>query len=124
MNCDPEFLSTVSPVFKGIPDERKMDVLIYVYCQLSMITTNPQTLMALSKGFQGVPPGRKMDLLIYAACNSGGGGTTVCITGGVGPPVGTPPCNFSVYIQQPGPNFGLWLGDLTVGWGNVLAQGP
>jgi hypothetical protein len=49
--------------------------------------------------------------------------TTACVSGGTGAPSGTPPCNFSIYIQQPGPNFGLWLGDST-GWSNVIAQGP
>lgn len=65
------------------------------------------------------------EAILAAACNnSGGGGGTVCITGGVGAPVGVPPCNFSAYIQQPGPNFGLWLGDTVTGWANVIAQGP
>jgi hypothetical protein len=125
MNCDPAFLSKAATAFEGVPEGRKLDILIYIYAQLSMITTDPAALMNLSKCFTCIPPGRKMDVLIYAACNSSGGATATCIIGGVGPPVGVPPCNFSVYIQQPGPNFGLWLGDLT-GWAPfaAIAQGP
>lgn len=57
--------------------------------------------------------------------NSGGGGGQTCVTGGNTPPVGVPPCDHSVWIQGPGPNFGVWFGD-TNGWSAVaaIAQGP
>lgn len=56
--------------------------------------------------------------------NSGGSGA-VCVTGGNTPPTGVPPCNHSIWIQGPGPNFGVWFGDVT-GWSSVaaIAQGP
>jgi hypothetical protein len=60
------------------------------------------------------------------AGGGGGGGGAVCIVGGVGPPGAlVVPCNFSAYVQTPGPNYGLWLGDTGTGtWSNVIAQGP
>lgn len=65
-----------------------------------------------------------MVALLIQIVNGGGSGGATCVVGGVGAPVGVPPCNFSVYIQQPGPNFGLWLGDTITGWSSVIAQGP
>jgi hypothetical protein len=60
---------------------------------------------------------------VAATCTLTSSGT-LCVVGGVAAPTGTPPCNFAIYIQQPGPNFGLWLGDLSNGWSSVIAQGP
>lgn len=73
-----------------------------------------------------------MELALLAQIASGSGSSgAVCIVGGVGAPVGVPPCNFSVYIQQPPrpqppgqPNFGVWVGDTTNGWGQAVAGGP
>lgn len=62
--------------------------------------------------------------ILKSTGSGGGGGPTTCITGGVGAPVGAVPCAFSIYVQQPGPNFGLWLGDQVLGWSNIVAQGP
>lgn len=66
-------------------------------------------LLSLQQGFAG---------------GGGGGAAKACIIGGVGPPTGTPPCPYSCYIEQPGPNFGFWLGDQVTGWSVVIAQGP
>lgn len=62
-------------------------------------------------------------VVVYLLSNINGAGV-VCIVGGVGPPVGTVPCDFSAYVQQPGPNYGLWLGDLVSGWQCIITQGP
>ncbi len=91
--------------------------------------TDPQSLLSQAACYDCYGGGGMWTLMILAllkqiAEGGGSGPGTVCIVGGVGAPVGAPPCNFSVYIQQPGPNFGLWLGDVPTGWSNVLGQGP
>jgi hypothetical protein len=63
----------------------------------------------------------ELSLLSQIATASGG---ALCITGGTGAPTAAVPCQFALYVQQPGPNFGLWLGDLNSGWSNVIMQGP
>lgn len=124
--CDSESLSLSAKCFQCIPDGRKLDVLIYLFTQVAKVTTDPELLVNLSKCLVCIPSGRKLDVLIYVACQiaQGGGGGT-CVTGGNSPPVGVPPCNYSVWIQGPGPNFGVWFGD-TNGWSSsaAIAQGP
>lgn len=104
---------------------RQMDVLIWLFATIAGVSTDPSILMQNAKCVC-IPPGRQMDVLINLACAivNGGGTAKVCILGGVGAPAMPVPCDFSAYVQQPGPNFGLWLGDLSTGWSNVLAQGP
>lgn len=80
---------------------------------------------AYSAGYAKLSMRDLKEAILAAACsNSGGGGGSGCLIGGVGPPAGDPPCDFSIYIQGPGLNYGLWLGFKATGWGNVIAQGP
>lgn len=126
MTCDPERLSVLSAPFKAVPEGNKLNILIYVFSLIANVTTDPQKLSQLAKCFQCIPDGNKMNVLLYLACNFQGGGTgATCVTGGNTPPVGVPPCNYSVWIQGPGPNFGVWFGD-TNGWSSIpaIAQGP
>jgi len=95
----------------------------------SVATCDLPTLMKSGACFCAVTrvPGEIAELQLLCEINAvagGGGGGATCIVGGVGAPAGAPPCNFSIYIQQPGPNFGLWLGDTVTGWASVIAQGP
>lgn len=64
-------------------------------------------------------------VVVYLLSNTSGGGGATCVTGGNTPPVGVPPCAFSLWIQGPGPNRGVWFGDLS-GWDAIplIAQGP
>lgn len=126
ISCSADSLAINAKGFSGIPEGRKLDVLIWLFATIAQVTTNPSQLMQLAK-CMCIQPGRQMDVLIYLACqivNNGGGSGAVCIIGGVGPPAVAVPCDFSAYVQQPGPNFGLWLGDTSTGWAQVLSQGP
>ena len=93
-----------------------------------MASCNIETLLNDGRCFCGVTrvPSEIAELQLLCEINAvaGGGSGATCIIGGVGAPVGVPPCNFSIYIQQPGPNFGLWLGDTVTGWTAAIAQGP
>ena len=126
VNCDPQAIATEATCFQCIPDGRKLDLLIYLFRGIANVNLTPEQLMELSKCFVCVPPGRKLDVLNYLACQilNAGGTAKVCILGGVGAPAMAVPFDFSAYVEQPGPNFGLWLGDLATGWANVVAQGP
>lgn len=91
-----------------------------------MAATDPKSLLSQASCYACYGGGGLWTLMIEVllsqiASGSAGG---VCITGGTLAPTGTPPCNFAVYIQQPGPNFGLWLGDTVFGWSQLIAQGP
>lgn len=95
--------------------------------QNPMAATDPQSLLTQAQCFQCYGGGglwTLMQLALLAQIANGGGSGAVCILGGVGAPAAAVPCNFSAYIQQPGPNFGLWLGDLVTGWSQVITQGP
>lgn len=109
----------------GIPEGRKLDVLIFLFARIAEVSTNSSVLMNDARCIC-IPPGMQLNVLISLACQilNAGGTAAVCILGGVGPPNMAVPCNFSAYVQQPGPNFGLWLGDLITGWTEVIAQGP
>ncbi len=111
--------------YSGIPDGKKLDVLIWLFVQIAEVSTNPNDLMQAAKCVC-IPPGMQMNVLISLACQilNAGGTAKVCILGGVGAPNMAVPCNFSAYVEQPGPNYGIWLGDLVTGWAQVIVQGP
>jgi hypothetical protein len=125
-NCDPSVLAQQAIGFEGLPDGDKLNILCYLWARIAEVTTDPKTLAGLAACFCGLPGNVKMDILLYLGCQilNSGGTAQVCILGGVGPPAMAVPCNFSAYVQQPGPNFGLWLGDLVTGWAQVVTQGP
>lgn len=126
VSCDPQDIATQATCFQCIPEGRKLDALIYLFELVAEVNLTPEQLMELSKCFVCIPPGRKLDVLNYIACQilNSGGTARVCIVGGIGAPNIPVPCDFSAWVEQPGPNFGLWLGDLATGWANVLVQGP
>lgn len=126
VSCEPQDIINEAACFQCVPEGRKLDLLIYLFVLVAQVNLTPEQLMDLSKCFVCVPPGRKLDVLNYLACQilNSGGTAKVCILGGVGAPAIPVPCNFSAYVEQPGPNFGLWLGDLVTGWANVITQGP
>ncbi len=126
VSCEPEYLATQASCFQCVPPGNKLDLLIYLFASIAEVNADPQTLANLSKCYVCIPPGNKLDILIYLACQivNEGGATKACIIGGVGPPAIAVPCNFSAYVEQPGPNYGLWLGDIVNGWSQVLVQGP
>ena len=124
VSCDPGYLANQSACFTCIPEGNKLNILIYLFATIGAVTTDPETLANLSKCFVCIPPGKKMDVLLYLACQLANESAKVCILGGTGPPAVAVPCDFSAYVEQPGPNFGLWLGDLSTGWSEVIAQGP
>ncbi len=124
ISCEPEYLAEQAACFQCVPDGRKLDLLIYLFAHIGAVTTDPEVLLGLSKCFTCIPPGKKLDVLLYLACQLANEAAKVCILGGVGPPMMDVPCDFSAYIEQPGPNFGLWLGDLSTGWAKVDTQGP
>ena len=95
--------------------------------QNPMAATDPQSLLTQAQCYQCFGSGglwTLMELALLAQIANSGGSGAVCIIGGVGAPAGVPPCDFSAYVQQPGPNFGFWLGDLSTGWSEVIKQGP
>lgn len=126
ISCLASDLVADANCYCGIPDGRKMDVLIWLFANIAEVNTDANSLVASANCLCGIPDGKKMDVLIALACAivNSGGTAKVCILGGVGAPAIPVPCDFSAYVQQPGPNFGLWLGDLATGWANVVAQGP
>ena len=128
VSCTAHDLVAGANCYCAIPEGRKIDVLISLFAQIADVTTDAKTLLEGANCLCGIPEGRKMDVLIYLACAivNGGSGGAVCILGGVGPPAMTVPCDFSAYVELPGPNNGLWLGNATgsTNWDNVIAQGP
>lgn len=95
--------------------------------QNPVAAVDPKSLLAQAACYQCFgDPGSwmLMELALLAQIASGGGVGFVCIVGGIGPPNIPVPCEFSAWIEQPGPNFGLWLGDMVTGWAKVLTQGP
>lgn len=66
-----------------------------------------------------------MAILYDRGTGGGGGGGSTAIVGGNTPPTGSPPATYSMWIQGPGPNFGVWFSDAG-GWSSVaaIAQGP
>lgn len=92
-----------------------------------MADTSPQALLSQAQCYDcnggSLYSLQLMELALLAQI-AAGGTAKVCILGGVGPPAIVVPCDFSAYIQTPGPNFGLWLGDLGTGWAEVITQGP
>ena len=67
--------------FSCIPQGKKLDVLIWLFAQIAMATTDPQTLLQDAKCMWCIPEGKKMDVLLSLACIiSGGGGGS----GGIG----------------------------------------
>jgi hypothetical protein len=124
-NCDPGFLAQQSIGFSGLSDGNKLNILIWLFTQIAEVSSSPQELMQEAKCVC-IPPGMQMNVLISLACQilNAGGTAKVCILGGVGPPGIAVPCTFSAYVEQPGPNYGLWLGDLVTGWAQVVVQGP
>jgi len=124
VSCEPEDIATQATCFQCIPDGRKLDVLIWLFANIAEVTFDPQSLANASRCFVCIPD--KMSALIYLACQivNEGGATKACILGGVGPPLMAVPCNFSAYVEQPGPDYGLWLGDMVTGWSEVIKQGP
>lgn len=91
----------------------------------SVVDVTPSGLQQQGKCYSCFDP-KQMQIAMVTLLSqiASGSNSGVCIRGGVGAPVGNPPCDFSVYIEQPGPNFGLWLGDVPTGWAKVIAQGP
>jgi len=125
MDCFADLLLANAKCLCGIPEGRKMDVLISLFANIAEVPVNAKQLLSDAKCLC-LPEGRQMDVLISLACQilNAGGAAKVCILGGVGPPAVSVPCNFSAYVEQPGPNFGLWLGDSISGWQQVIVQGP
>jgi hypothetical protein len=125
ISCLANDLMEDASCFCGIQEGRKLDILIALFAQIADVSLSPSDLMDPGKCVC-IPPGMQMNVLISLACQilNAGGSAKVCILGGVGAPAIAVPCAFSAYVQQPGPNFGLWLGDLSTGWSNVVAQGP
>lgn len=126
ISCLANDLVAGANCYCGIPPSNKWDVIISLLADIAGVSLDPKTLVANASCLCGIPDANKIDVMISLLCaiSNSGGTAKVCILGGVGPPVVPVPCNFSAYVQQPGPNFGLWLGDLSTGWANVLAQGP
>jgi hypothetical protein len=126
ISCLANDLVDSASCYCGIPDGKKLDILIALFANIAEVNTDANSLLASANCLCGIPDGRKLDVLIAVACviANSGGTAKVCILGGVGPPLMAVPCNFAAYVQQPGPNFGLWLGDLATGWAQVVTQGP
>ena len=123
MNCNPDALATMGKQFGGLPESAKLNILVYLFARMANVTPiDPSVLAYDARCFCGLQDDQKWNILLYLSCLLSG--TVVCITGGVGPPAISVPCDFSAYIEQPGPNFGFWLGDIVTGWSNVIAQGP
>lgn len=123
VSCEPSSLSQAAGGFQGLPQGAKLDILIYLFCRLTSVSCDPNALSAAASCFCGLGMSQKWDVLLYLACQIANSGE-VCITGGVGAPTIPVPCNFSAYVEQPGPNFGFWLGDMANGWQQVITQGP
>ena len=128
IDCTAESLGVnASSLFGSLSTKQLLAALVYIQCTSNGMTCNAQALSDASKCLWGCLNDRQLlAALVYIQCTGGGSGpTATCVTGGNSPPVGTPPCDFSVWIQGPGPNFGVWLGD-TGGWSSVaaIAQGP
>ncbi len=125
ISCLADDLMADAKCVCGIPEGRKLNVLIWIFARIAEVSTSPNELMNEARCVC-IPPGMQMNVLISLACQilNAGGTAKVCILGGVGPPAVPVPCDFSAYVEQPGPDFGLWLGDLATGWSNVITQGP
>lgn len=127
ISCEPAALVADAKCFCGIPEKTKLDVLLVLLARIAEVSINPNDLMNAAKCVC-IPPGMQMNVAISLLCQifNQGGVAQVCILGGVGPPNMPVPCNFSAYVELPGPNKGLWLGD-TAGsnnWDCVITQGP
>src|SRR5215472_15045373 len=124
MQCTASGVSAPADI-QGLNDKQLLAALVSVLCQVMGLNCTAASLSAQSACLMCMTDKALLASAVYVLCVNGSasvGGT--CIVGGTGAPVGTPPCNFSIYIQQPGPNFGLWLGDTVFGWSNVIPQGP
>ncbi len=116
-----------SSLAASLSTNQLLAALVYIQCTTNGMDCDAQSLKNASKCLWGcMNEAQLVAALVYIQCTGGGSGpTATCVTGGNSPPVGVPPCDFSVWIQGPGPNFGVWLGD-TGGWSTVaaIAQGP
>lgn len=126
ISCLANDLVAGASCYCGIPPSNKLDVIIWLLADIAEVSLDPKTLVANASCLCGIPDGNKIDIMISLLCaiSNSGGTAKVCILGGVGPPAMAVPCNFSAYVEQPGPDFGLWLGDLATGWSKVITQGP
>lgn len=125
-SCLADSLVADASCYCGLSDGRKWDIVISLLTGIAEVSADPKTLVANASCLCGIPDGKKLDVMISLLCSilNTGGTAKVCILGGVGAPAMAVPCDFSAYVQQPGPNFGLWLGDLSTGWAEVISQGP
>lgn len=126
ISCLASDLVAGASCYCGIPPTNKWDVIIRLLADIAEVNPDAKTLVANAKCICGIPDGNKIDVMISLLCaiSNAGGTAKVCIVGGVGPPAIPVPCNFSAYVEQPGPDFGLWLGDTVTGWSQVITQGP
>lgn len=110
MSCNPQTLSVLSTPFKAIPESNKLNVLIYIFCQISGVTIDPEVLSEAARCFSCIPEGNKMNVLLYLACNfQGGGPGQTCITclAGSDAPVDPSACDCAIAYNMQG-EFWFW----------------
>lgn len=123
ISCLANDLVADASCYCGIPDGRKLDVVIWLLAKIASVKLDAKSLLEDAKCVC-IPQGRQLDVAISLLCQifNQGGTAKVCILGGAGPPAIPVPCEFSAYIEQGSdPNFpGFWLGDTTTGWHQIF----